>query len=80
MTLFRFIGEETVSAGGHCELTDDPTWIVDPIDGTTNFVHGYGICCKRETSLTQDSSFYIYTFTTVLQCMFAIMFDGVQVK
>jgi len=37
----RFIGEETVSAGGHCELTDDPTWIVDPIDGTTNFVHGY---------------------------------------
>lgn len=21
------------------ELTDDPTWIIDPIDGTTNFVH-----------------------------------------
>lgn len=22
-------------------LTDDPTWIIDPIDGTTSFVHGY---------------------------------------
>ena len=30
-----------MSAGGHCVLTDDPTWIIDPIDGTVNFVHGY---------------------------------------
>ncbi|GAB0086935.1 Inositol-1-monophosphatase [Sergentomyia squamirostris] len=22
-------------------LTEDPTWIIDPIDGTTSFVHGY---------------------------------------
>lgn len=36
----KFIGEETVSAGGHCILKDDPTWIIDPVDGTTNFVHG----------------------------------------
>lgn len=21
------------------DLTDDPTWIIDPLDGTTNFVH-----------------------------------------
>lgn len=34
-----FIGEETVSAGGSCNLTNNPTWIIDPIDGTTNFVH-----------------------------------------
>uniref|UniRef100_A0A3Q3XF00 Inositol-1-monophosphatase n=1 Tax=Mola mola TaxID=94237 RepID=A0A3Q3XF00_MOLML len=34
-----FIGEESVAAGEPCILTDDPTWIVDPIDGTTNFVH-----------------------------------------
>ncbi|KAG9284869.1 hypothetical protein G9A89_003792 [Geosiphon pyriformis] len=37
----RFIGEETVAAGEKCELTKEPTWIVDPIDGTTNFVHGF---------------------------------------
>lgn len=37
----KFIGEESVDAGEHCTLTDAPTWIIDPIDGTTNFVHGY---------------------------------------
>ncbi|KAF9276010.1 hypothetical protein BGZ68_010315 [Mortierella alpina] len=36
-----FIGEETVAGGEECKLTDAPTWIVDPIDGTTNFVHGF---------------------------------------
>ena len=35
-----FIGEETTAACGVTELTDEPTWIVDPLDGTTNFVHG----------------------------------------
>uniref|UniRef100_A0A8C4Z4L0 Inositol-1-monophosphatase n=1 Tax=Gadus morhua TaxID=8049 RepID=A0A8C4Z4L0_GADMO len=36
-----FIGEESVAAGEACVLTDSPTWIIDPVDGTTNFVHGY---------------------------------------
>ncbi|KAK0060855.1 inositol monophosphatase 2 [Biomphalaria pfeifferi] len=36
----KFIGEETTAAAGnHCVWTDEPTWIIDPIDGTTNFVH-----------------------------------------
>uniref|UniRef100_A0A3P8WD59 Inositol-phosphate phosphatase n=1 Tax=Cynoglossus semilaevis TaxID=244447 RepID=A0A3P8WD59_CYNSE len=35
----RFIGEESVAAGEALELTDTPTWIIDPIDGTVNFVH-----------------------------------------
>lgn len=35
----KFIGEESVADGKKCELTNEPTWIVDPIDGTTNFVH-----------------------------------------
>uniref|UniRef100_A0A8C5QU69 Inositol-1-monophosphatase n=1 Tax=Leptobrachium leishanense TaxID=445787 RepID=A0A8C5QU69_9ANUR len=35
----RFIGEESTAAGSTCLLTDDPTWIIDPIDGTCNFVH-----------------------------------------
>ena len=29
----RFIGEESHAAGIRPELTDEPTWIVDPIDG-----------------------------------------------
>lgn len=35
----QFVGEETHVAGSG--IPDGPTWIVDPIDGTTNFVHGY---------------------------------------
>lgn len=38
---YSFIGEESVAAGAPSVLTDNPTWIIDPIDGTTNFVHRY---------------------------------------
>ncbi|KAK9031450.1 hypothetical protein V6N11_032828 [Hibiscus sabdariffa] len=41
----KFIGEETTAACGASELTDEPTWIVDPLDGTTNFVHGFPFVC-----------------------------------
>ncbi|XP_076147141.1 inositol monophosphatase 2 [Alosa pseudoharengus] len=37
----RFIGEESSAAGEKCILTDEPTWIIDPIDGTCNFVHSF---------------------------------------
>lgn len=41
IALFRFIGEETSAASNTSPvLTEAPTWIIDPIDGTTNFVHG----------------------------------------
>jgi myo-inositol-1(or 4)-monophosphatase len=36
---FAFIGEETYHSGQ--SVTDEPTFIVDPIDGTSNFVHGF---------------------------------------
>lgn len=35
---YSFLGEETSTSG---TLTSAPTFIVDPIDGTTNFVHGH---------------------------------------
>ncbi|XP_044032474.1 inositol monophosphatase 1-like isoform X1 [Siniperca chuatsi] len=38
-----FIGEESVAAGAPSVLTDNPTWIIDPIDGTTNFVHRFPV-------------------------------------
>jgi len=43
----KFIGEESTAGGQKVVLTDEPTWIIDPIDGTTNFVHKLpfiGIC------------------------------------
>ncbi|KAJ7070713.1 hypothetical protein C8F01DRAFT_391592 [Mycena amicta] len=56
---FKFIGEESYSAGHRPPLTDEPTFCVDPIglfvsvlisplngiDGTTNFVHGFPYVC-----------------------------------
>jgi hypothetical protein len=41
----QLIGEETSAIDGTPELTDAPTWIVDPLDGTTNFVHRYPFVC-----------------------------------
>lgn len=53
---FRFIGEESVAAGERLELTDSPTWIIDPIDGTVNFVHRWQapptLWCHRLESQT----------------------------
>ena len=44
---FKLIGEETVSSSESKKiiLTDSPTWIIDPVDGTTNFVHGFPFVC-----------------------------------
>ncbi|XP_969076.3 inositol monophosphatase 1 [Tribolium castaneum] len=41
----KFIGEESVAGGSQCTLTDSPTWIIDPIDGTMNFVHTFPHSC-----------------------------------
>ncbi|KAL6264733.1 hypothetical protein P5V15_004831 [Pogonomyrmex californicus] len=42
----KFIAEETASRSNFLpELTDTPTWIIDPIDGTTNFVHSFPYTC-----------------------------------
>ncbi|XP_054084589.1 inositol monophosphatase 1-like [Zeugodacus cucurbitae] len=42
----KFIGEEESAAGGQPnKLTDVPTWIIDPIDGTMNFVHSFPHSC-----------------------------------
>jgi fructose-1,6-bisphosphatase/inositol monophosphatase family enzyme len=44
---YAFIGEETVAEDDDKMpgLTDIPTWIVDPIDGTTNFLHTFPLTC-----------------------------------
>ena len=41
----KFIGEESHVHGNG--IPTEPTWIVDPIDGTTNFVHGYLFYCIK---------------------------------
>lgn len=41
---FKFVGEESF-VKGVTKITDEPTFIVDPIDGTTNFVHDFPFSC-----------------------------------
>lgn len=41
----HFIGEEESSVNGTAELSATPTWIIDPVDGTTNFVHKIPFIC-----------------------------------
>lgn len=59
-----FIGEETSAEQGSVDsLTDAPTWIIDPLDGTTNFVHKFpfvcvciGLAIDKKVSSTVSSS------------------------
>ena len=34
-----------MAAGQRVDLTDAPTWIIDPVDGTMNFVHSFPFTC-----------------------------------
>jgi myo-inositol-1(or 4)-monophosphatase len=40
---YPVVGEE--QGGERARGGDDPTWYVDPLDGTTNFVHGHPFWC-----------------------------------
>lgn len=44
---YRFIGEETYSAGSTKDylINDEPTWCVDPLDGTVNYTHLFPMFC-----------------------------------
>jgi inositol-phosphate phosphatase/L-galactose 1-phosphate phosphatase len=41
----QYVGEESSFLKAADHLTDEPTWFIDPLDGTTNFVHGYPFVC-----------------------------------
>lgn len=41
---FNFLGEESFQSGDLQYLeSEEPCWILDPLDGTTNFVHGFPV-------------------------------------
>jgi myo-inositol-1(or 4)-monophosphatase len=42
---YSIIGEETTGTGMIPTLTNTATWIIDPIDGTTNFAAGLPLTC-----------------------------------
>jgi myo-inositol-1(or 4)-monophosphatase len=57
-TSFAVVGEEDGADSASDSTRDPPRWYVDPIDGTTNFVHGHffycvsvGLACANEPIL-----------------------------
>ncbi|MGL4593317.1 MAG: inositol monophosphatase family protein [Thermoguttaceae bacterium] len=45
---YRFLGEETAISGGGLAAVQGTSpfcWVVDPLDGTTNYVHGFPFFC-----------------------------------
>ncbi|KAI8040469.1 fibrous sheath CABYR-binding protein [Drosophila gunungcola] len=58
----QFIAEERISKSetGMVTLTDEPTWIIDPIDGTMNYVHHFPHYCISVAYLVnQETQFGI---------------------
>ena len=43
----RFVGEESYSKGASRDylIDDSPTWCVDPLDGTVNYIHLFPMFC-----------------------------------
>ncbi|XP_042220417.1 inositol monophosphatase 1-like isoform X3 [Homarus americanus] len=66
----KFIGEESVAAGEKCVLTDEPTWIIDPIDGTMNFVHSFPYTCISVALWVNKDAEVGIVYNPVLEQMF----------
>ncbi|KAK7865358.1 hypothetical protein R5R35_006839 [Gryllus longicercus] len=66
----KYIGEEAVADGKPCELTDEPTWIIDPVDGTMNFVHGYPNFCISVALWIKKKPSIGIIYNPILELMF----------
>ncbi|XP_063986994.1 inositol monophosphatase 1-like [Diachasmimorpha longicaudata] len=66
----RFIGEETTASGAKAQLTDAPTWVIDPIDGTMNFVHGLPHTCISVALLVDKVTEMGFVYNPVIEQLF----------
>ena len=67
----EFIGEEgSAEQGFTADLTTAPTWMVDPVDGTTNFVHRFPFSCVSIGLVINRSVVVGVVFNPVLDEMF----------
>ncbi|XP_034938791.1 inositol monophosphatase 1-like [Chelonus insularis] len=82
----KFIGEETTSSGKKVELTDAPTWVIDPIDGTMNFVHTFPHTCISVALLINKVIEIGIVYNPVLEQLFTAkkgegaFFNGKRIK
>jgi len=63
----RIIAEETANS----MLSEAPTWIIDPIDGTTNFIHGFPFVAISIAFCVEREVLHGWVFDPVRQELFA---------
>ena len=68
-----FVGEETYSKGSSKEylVTDDPTWVVDPLDGTVNFTHAFPMFCVSIALVLNNRPIIGVIFAPLLNQLFS---------
>jgi len=77
----KIIGEESSGADCHYVLTEEPTWTIDPIDGTTNFIHHLGLSCVLIAFLIQkDIKVGVTYYPTTEELFYAIKGQGAFVE
>lgn len=70
----EFLAEETT---GIRELDESPTWIIDPIDGTTNFAHGLPmVATSVALAVNREIVLGIINIPILDECFFAIKGHG----
>lgn len=71
-----FVGEEEASAAAAAGSPtpkvdrDTPTWCVDPLDGTTNFVHGWPFVCVSIGLIIENTPVVGVVFNPVMKELF----------
>ncbi|CAG0887440.1 unnamed protein product [Darwinula stevensoni] len=67
----KFIGEEASADGTKNSLTAEPTWIIDPIDGTMNFIHRYPLVCVSIGLWVDKEPFAGFVFNPILDLFYS---------
>lgn len=78
---YAFLGEEcTAEEQAEARSSGKPTWVVDPLDGTANFVHGL-LSFSVSIALVQgDESVLGVVYDPMLNVLFAAEKDGPATK
>ncbi|KAK9808469.1 hypothetical protein WJX73_009761 [Symbiochloris irregularis] len=67
----KYIGEEDTAAQGSApQLTSAPTWMIDPIDGTTNFVHRFPFVCVSIALVANFQPVVAVVFNPIMEELF----------
>jgi len=71
----HFLAEESTDSAKE-SLSSYPTWIIDPIDGTTNFVHKYPIFCVSIALAVEGQVVVGVVFNPLLNELFTATLGG----